>query len=112
MKKFVLGRGATKRIVKRGTPIKRDGRQTIKKAERAKRLNNVDNRLATGRIEALGEEPHYYVVRDSETDALVDVYDPIGYGTLAGITLLVGQFIVYDYSETLKFHVILNASPL
>lgn len=39
MKKFVLGRGATKRIVKRGTPIKRDGRQTIKKAERAKRLS-------------------------------------------------------------------------
>lgn len=37
MKKIVLGRGATKRIVKRGTPIKRDGRQTVKKAERAKR---------------------------------------------------------------------------
>lgn len=39
MKKIVLGRGATKRIVKRGTPIKRDGRQTLKKAERAKLLN-------------------------------------------------------------------------
>lgn len=70
------------------------------------------SRLGVGTVEALGEEPHYYVVRDSETDALVDAYDPIGYGTLAGTTLLVGQFVVYDYSETLKFHVILNASPL
>lgn len=70
------------------------------------------SRLGVGTIEALGAEPHYYIVRDSETDALVDAYDPIGYGTLAGTTLLVGQFVVYDYSETLKFHVILNASPL
>lgn len=70
------------------------------------------SRLGVGTVEALGEEPHYYIVRDSETDALVDAYDPIGYGTLAGTTLLVGQFVVYDYSETLKFHVILNASPL
>lgn len=38
-KRLILGRGATKRIVKRGTPIKRDGRQTIKKSERAKLLN-------------------------------------------------------------------------
>ena len=70
------------------------------------------SRLGVGTIEALGAEPHYYIVRDSKTDALVDAYDPIGYGTLAGTTLLVGQFVVYDYSETLKFHVILNASPL
>lgn len=46
MKKIVLGRGATKRIVKRGTPIKRDGRQTIKRAERAKVLSNFDVRPA------------------------------------------------------------------
>lgn len=71
-----------------------------------------ENGLSVGVVEALGAEPHYYVVRDVATNALVEVYDWIGWRTLNGITLLVGQTVVFDYSETLNQNIVLNASPL
>ncbi len=68
--------------------------------------------LSVGVVEALGAEPHYYIVRDVATNALVEVYDWIGWRTSNGITLLVGQAVVFDYSETLNRNIVLNASPL
>ncbi len=78
------------------------------------------SRLGVGTVEALGADLNWYLVRSQLQDAtngvtngdLVDVFDWIGAKTTNGLTLLVGQSVVFEWSPTWKSYVVVAAEPL
>ncbi len=78
------------------------------------------SRLGVGTVEALGADLNWYLVRSQLRDAtddetagdLLDVFDWIGAKTTNGLTLLVGQSVVFEWSPTWKSYVVVAAEPL
>lgn len=77
------------------------------------------SRLGVGTVEALGADLNWYLVRSQLQDAngvtngdLLDVFDWIGSNTTNGMTLLVGQSVVFEWSPTWNRYLVVAAEPL
>lgn len=77
------------------------------------------SRLGVGTVEALGADLNWYLVRSQLQDAngvtngdLLDVFDWIGSNTTNGMTLLVGQSVVFEWSPTWNRYIVVAAEPL